>query len=207
MTDKIVPQEQTTTDVLAWHFLRSNELANGDKRKVIVGETLTVSTPVVLCSSGLHASKRVIDALSYAPGAICCRVRLSGEIVEGDDKLAASERTVIAMIDATDVLRAFSRWCALEVAHLWDMPPIVRQYLETGDESIRAAARAAAWTAWDATWDAARAAAWDAARAAAWDAARAAARAAAWAAARAAKIEEFNIKLESMLLEAMGVTQ
>jgi microcompartment protein CcmK/EutM len=76
---------------------------------------------------------------------------------------------------------------ALSVAHLWDMPAIVRQYLETQDERIRDAARAArdaAWAAGAAGWSAraawAAGAAW-AARAAARDAARAA-RDAAWAA-------------------------
>lgn len=50
--------------------------------------------------------------------------------------------------DAPEVtMRAFACWCALTVAHLWDMPVIVREYLETQDESKRAAARAAAWAA------------------------------------------------------------
>ena len=40
--------------------------------------------------------------------------------------------------------REFARWCALQVIHLWDCPEIVRLYLETGDESIRAAAWVAA---------------------------------------------------------------
>jgi hypothetical protein len=69
-------------------------------------------------------------------------------------------------------MRLFARRVALDVIHLWDAPPIVKEYLETGDESKRAAA-----------WAAARDAAWDAARDAAWAAARDAARAAAWAAA------------------------
>jgi len=80
---------------------------------------------------------------------------------------------------------------ALDVVHLWDAPPEVIEYLETGDESLRAAASAAARAAVgaaarDAVWDAARAAAWAAVDAAAWTAATSAARAAAWAAARAA---------------------
>ena len=53
----------------------------------------------------------------------------------------------------------------VEVVDLWDAPDAVRQYLETGDETLRAAARAAAWAA------AARAAA-TAAATAACDAAR-----------------------------------
>ena len=42
------------------------------------------------------------------------------------------------------MLREFARWCALSVIDKWDAPEIVRRYLETGDESIRAAAIAAA---------------------------------------------------------------
>lgn len=61
---------------------------------------------------------------------------------------------------------------ALQVAHLWDMPPIVREYLETQDESIREEASDAA--------SAIGAAAWVAAGAAVSGAARAAASAAAW---------------------------
>jgi hypothetical protein len=57
------------------------------------------------------------------------------------------------------VLREFARWCALSVAHLWDMPDVVRAYLETGDEKIRASASdAASDAAWAAAWAAARAA-------------------------------------------------
>ena len=87
-------------------------------------------------------------------------------------------------------MRRFAADQALSVAHLWDMPQIVREYLTTLDESKRNAAwdaaRSAAWSAarnarnawdawdaWDASWSARSAAwnaAWDAARDAAWDA-------------------------------------
>jgi hypothetical protein len=137
------------------------------------------------------------------------------------DKVVASRRKIVRTIDATNVLRAFARRVALDVLPLWpEVPKIVKRYLETGDESIRAAARdaardaawAAAWAAaWDAAraaaWDAARdearaaawAAAWDAARAAAWDAARDAARAAAWAAARDAAIAKYRSWFAEMI--------
>ena len=96
-------------------------------------------------------------------------------------------------------MRRFARLAALEVVHLWDAPLIVLEYLKTGDEEKRDAARDAASAAardaafaaardavWDAAWDAwdARAAASAAARDVAWDAASAAARDAASAAAR-----------------------
>ena len=156
-----------TAPTLAWHFvgatLRDGRPIPAD------GETLKHKGKLVLCESGLHASERLIDALQYAPGWTLCRVRMSGTIKRETDKLVARERTILWRIDATDVLRTFARRCALDVAHLWDMPPIVRQYLETGDGSIKAAAMADAWAT---AWDAARAAAWDAAWDAAWAAAR-----------------------------------
>src|SRR4029078_12741210 len=106
-----------------------------------------------------------------------------------------TRRKVLAYAPCDDVLRLFAREAALSVLHLWqgEVPAVVREYLETGNEEIR-----------DAAWDAARAAAWDAG----WDAARAAARAAAWAAAWAAAraaawddaISDLNSTLESMLL-------
>ena len=147
--------------VLAWHFvgatLRDGRPIPAD------GETLKHRGKLLPCERGLHASDRLIDALQYAPGWTLCRVRMGGTIKRETDKLVARERTILWRIDATDVLRAFACKCALDVAHLWDMPPIVRKYLETGDESIRAAARdAARAAAWDAAWDAAWAAARDA---------------------------------------------
>jgi len=70
------------------------------------------------------------------------------------------------------MLRSFARWCALSVIDKWNAPPIVREYLETGDESKRAAAwaaeaaAAAGFAAWSAEMAAAAAAdaAWDAQR-------------------------------------------
>jgi hypothetical protein len=182
-------------ELIGWHF-STGTLGYGDGRKIVIGETHTVDTTthsLTLCKWGLHASEWIIDALKYAPGPMVYRVRLHGEILRGDDKACATHRTYIAGIDATGILRDFARKCALGVIHLWDAPDIVRQYLETGDESLRAAARdaasaAASDAAWGAAWAAARDAAWDAAWTAAWDAARAEARAAAraeaWDAAR-----------------------
>jgi hypothetical protein len=171
--------------VLAYHFCREdNRLGYSDGRAVRVGDTLSVDPPIMLCRHGLHGSERIIDALEYAPGPILCRTEHSGEIVRGDDKLASQRRRVIARVDATYMLRVFSRWSALGVVHLWDCPGIVVRYLLTGDESIRDAARVTVGVAAGvAAWDAARVTAWAAAWAAAGDAARDAAWAATWAAA------------------------
>jgi hypothetical protein len=161
------------TKVLAWHFLKEKgHLANGDKRKVEVGRTLKHKGELAMCKSGLHASVVALDALGYATGPWLCRVECGGTIERGDDKLVCTERKCLWMVDATSIMRPFARKCALDVIHLWDAPAVVRRYLETGDESICAAARDAACAAASA---AASAAAMAAARAAAMDAAMAAA--------------------------------
>ena len=154
-----------------------------------VGEWLHHEGVISPCHSGLHASRNPFDALEYAPGETLHKVILRGELKSHGspvDKYVGRERRIIATIDARNLLRDFARACALSVVELWSCPEVTRKYLETGDESIRAAARAAAWdAAWAAARDAARDAAWDAA----WAAARAAARDAAWDAAWAAARE------------------
>jgi len=130
------------TQILAWHFV-GDKLRDGSAIPAD-GEWLKVSTPLSLCNHGLHASLNPFDALQYAPGATLCRVALRGEIVHSDDKLCSSERMIICRMDATELLRYFARMQALSVVHLWDAPDVVLDYLMTGDDGIRAAARAAA---------------------------------------------------------------
>src|SRR3972149_3669907 len=150
--------------LMAWHFLPADlRLGNGDGREVRVGETLRHDGPLVLCESGLHASERILDALGYATGPVISRVRCGGGVLRDAAKLVCRERTVEWMLtDTDDLSRGYSRWCARSVLHLWDAPEIVLRYLDTGDESIRAAAgaaaRAAAKAASEAAWAAARAA-------------------------------------------------
>lgn len=139
----------------AYWFSDGDKLQYGDARVPAVGVTHRHEGPIALCSAGLHASVDVLDALRYAPASTLWLVECGGEIVKGDDKIVCTERTYIARADVD--LRAFARWCALQVAHLWDCPPVVLQYLETGDSSLRDAAWAAAMdTAWDAARDAQR---------------------------------------------------
>jgi hypothetical protein len=123
---------------LAWHFV--DKTLRGDRSIPADGVTLKQKGPVVLCKSGLHASVHILDALRYAPGAMVCRVELSGVVVEDEDKIVASKRTILWRLDATDVLCVFARKCALDVTHLWDAPQSIRTYLETGDETLRSAA-------------------------------------------------------------------
>lgn len=131
--------------IKAWHFV-GDTLRDGSPIPAD-GETLVHLGPIVPCQSGLHASVRLIDALQYAPGPTLCRVACSGEIKHDGDKFAATSRTILWRMDATKVLSLFARQCALSLAPLWDMPAVVRQYLETGDEALREAAWAGAWLA------------------------------------------------------------
>lgn len=101
----------------AWHFLRDDKtLGYNDKREVKVGEWLEYKHPrsceIELCQSGMHASENIIDALTYAPGSIICRVELGGKIIKGDDKLVAEKRKVLWMIDGRKILKDFAFACA-----------------------------------------------------------------------------------------------
>ena len=196
--------------VTAYHFT-SDTLRDG-RALPAIGEELRHDGRVKICASGLHASRHVFDALSFAPGHMLHKVECREIVAEEDDKLVCRSRTITTTIDATDVLRRFARKSALEVIHLWDAPDVVRKYLETGDERLRdaawsaardaacSAARDAAWSAaCSAAWDAARAAAWHAAWDAAWAAAWHAARAAAWSAAWAAFNEKSRRRLTTMV--------
>ena len=170
-----------------WHF--SGPVLRDGSPLPAVGESLPWIEDIHPCERGYHASARPLDAIRYAPGPWVARVRLHGETIEHGspvDKLVAQSREcVTAYVDASDVLREFSMWSALQVIDLWDAPDVVQRYLAGGGESI-----GAAWVARAAVRAAAEAAAWAAEDAAAWaaarDAASAAAEAAAWGAAWAA---------------------
>ncbi len=201
----------------AWHF--TNDTLRDGRPLPPDGEVLRHDGDLVMCQQGLHASVRIIDALRYAPGNTICRVKVSGAERQGqDDKIVCRERTILWRLDAEPALKKFARLCALDVIHLWPAPDIVVRFLKTGDENIRAAARAAARyaaraaagaAARDAAETAAKAAAGAAARYAAETAARAAAgaaaRDAAGAAARDAAEAAQNKRLTCMILEYGGI--
>ena len=192
-----------------YHFT-SNKLRNGDPIPPI-GEWLEYTGKIVPCESGLHASEHPLDALQYAPGNLLHVVELEGDLVSHGnpiDKWVGRRRKIIATINAESLLREFARWCASQVLHLWDAPQIVKEYLASGDESLRGAAWGAAWgaamdaargAARDAAMDAAMDAAWGAARDAAWGAARGAARGAAWDAAWGAQRTKFSEMVKAAL--------
>lgn len=149
-----------------------------------IGHTLVHTGEIKMCASGYHWSRTPFQALPYAPGPLLHKVRIGGTIRETKgDKGVSSERTILATVDATQLLRRFAADQALSVAHLWPMPDVVREYLTGLDEAKRSAAESAAESAagsaatnaaWNAAWTAE-----SAARSAAESAARSAARSAA----------------------------
>ena len=199
--------------VLGWWFAEKDELPHGDGRPVVIGEKLTVEPPIELCKKGLHASREIMQALKYATGSLLFRVRLSGEILEDEDKLAATERTALSRVDLEKTFRLFAAdcaeralkrerkkgrepdarsWAAIVAARDFAEGKITKQDLDAAWKAAKAAARGAARdAALDAAWEAARDDAWDAAWDAAWEAAREAAmeaaRGSAWEAAREAE--------------------
>ena len=214
--------------IYGWHFV-GDTLRDGTPIPKN-GVWLPKITPIALCQSGYHGSQQPSDALQYAPGNTLCYCEYKGAIVLDGDKFVAEQRRIVARMDATKMLYYFARMQAVSVAHLWEPPDVVLDYLMTGDESFRvaayaaarvaarAAARAAAYIATrDAAYAAAYAAARDAAYAAAYaadytaayaaarDAARAAAYAADYAAARAAAYAAARTDFNSLVYECFGL--
>ena len=197
---------------------KDNRLRYGDNRLIEKGITHTVEGEIGLCDYGLHASVKLIDALSYAPGSNLWLVELGGEIINGYDKCCATERTYIDFFDAESLLREFARKQAL--INIEKIKPycsedeysIILKWLNTGYEAHRSAAESAARSAArSAAWSAARSAAWSAAESAAWSAARSAAwsaaESAAWSAAESAAWSDWsaaNDMLTEMIRESTG---
>jgi hypothetical protein len=183
--------------IIAWHFMKDKNgkpvLRNGTPCPK-VGETLRYYGPVNLCSSGYHASKRLIDAIGYAPGPWLALVEVSGDIQEGNDKLVASSRGILAVANVERELHEFAVSCAVRALEkqnltderLYQAIDIKLAWLDgiASDDDLDAARAVAQAAARDAAQAAAVPVAWDAAQAAAGPAARDAAWDAAWDAAR-----------------------
>jgi len=152
----------------AWHFLRGDgrlQWRCGRTWVPRVGQTLKVNPDeLCMCNYGLHASKRIIDALGYAPGALICRVDLGGRIIKGDDKVVASERTIIQMADATNVLHEMACWsaeralkniknphpdslAAIQAKRKWLRGEITDVELSAAESAAWSATESAAWSA------------------------------------------------------------
>jgi hypothetical protein len=156
----------------AWHFVPADLRLAHSGEPVEVGRTYHVTPPIVPCERGLHGSVRLIDALGYASSSILTRCSYGGKIVHQNDKLAASERTVLWIGDIEPILHEAA--CifaegALRVAKVtdsrsWAAIEAKRKWLrgEITDKELAAAWAAARDAAWAAAGAAAGAAARDA---------------------------------------------
>ena len=193
--------------ILAWHFLPSDgrlqHKHNGSRgQRVEPGDILHVDPPLEICIWGLHASRRAIDALEYAPGAIVCRVACWGEIQEEqDDKLCAEYREVLWLADCDHELHEFACVITSQLLDLFEsqgerVHPMSRHAIDVKRLWIKGEAT-------DKDLATARSSAWDAARDVAWDAARSAARIAArssrWDGGRYAAMAAQNMILQQIL--------
>lgn len=105
--------------IKAWHFATyDRRLAYQPWMEVAPGYIYSEDGPIVICESGLHASRKLRDALAYAPGSYLCRVEMWGEVAEEDDKLVARHRHVIAAKDVSAELRLWACWCVRQYWHL-----------------------------------------------------------------------------------------
>ena len=163
---------------LGWHFLNDDGRTNCGNRKPVPGKIMNCRGELVLCENGLHASRRAIDALYYAPGPIVQRVELIGVRIDDTDKSCARTRRCLWIADAERTLHEFALWCADGAlnrerkagrepdARSWEALVVKRCWLDgqATDEELEAAWQAAWQAAWEAAWDAAREAAWVASR-------------------------------------------
>lgn len=142
--------------VLAWHFLCWDyQTAYGRRRKnpLKVGDVMRTRRTPILCEQGLHASRRMLDALHHAPGPILCRVKVGGEIVEDHTKMAGQTRRILAMADVSQLLHEFACAVAEETLRAygvtdekaWEAIAIKRRWLqgEGTDSDLMAAHHAA----------------------------------------------------------------
>ena len=143
----------------AWHFCRNDrKLAYNDGRVIRTGRTYKVYRPqdIEMCEYGLHGSLKIIDALKYASGDILCRVELAGYTKKDDDKIVASERTVLWQMDCSRILHEFACKCAerglkrakVKDERCWNALKVKRQWIQGKATNSMLDA------AWDAAWDA-----------------------------------------------------
>jgi hypothetical protein len=141
--------KETSERWLGWHWLPANRKCQsfgGRDNGTEIKPGMTLGNPVdyygnsgsvILCQRGYHASRSALDAFKYAFGPIICRVKLGGEIVEGHDKAAASQRTCLWMADATAVLREFTFQVAEKTIREYNFGDCIQSELLNTIEMIR----------------------------------------------------------------------
>ena len=194
--------------MLLWKALRAGLKSQYDQSQWQIGEWRKLEEVTELCV-GFNASPRIVDAIQYVDMEILARVEVRGQVINGGDKLTASQMRIVgawcwpkaesvrlAIFAAELVLDNFEKSYpedkrpreAIAAARAWMAQP------SASAGSAASAAWSAAWSAESAAWSAesaarsaarsAGSAAWSAANSAAWSAGSAAS--AAWSAAKSA---------------------
>jgi hypothetical protein len=176
--------------LISWHFVSDDRRLQFDASHLTVdaGWVYHTDASIVLYESGMHASIHPMDALTYAPGPVLCRVAVWGDVVIDKDKIAGRNREVLAVRDVSRELRLFACWCArkvwrlltdersraaVEVAERFAIGKATEEELfDAGEDAATAAiCNSALWNSYD-VWTASREAARTCAKAAEWAAAR-----------------------------------
>lgn len=89
-----------------WHWLnKDGTLAHiNPPVKVKAGRIYKMKGRVNLCKRGFHSSQNLRDTLQYAPGPVLEKVISWGHVLEASDKLVASHRKCLAVLDAEKVI-------------------------------------------------------------------------------------------------------
>lgn len=91
---------------LAWHFVNGT-LRDGSPIPPD-GKWLHYEGECVMCESGLHASRRIIDALEYAPSnPTVCRVACARIVDKAADKFVCRSRFILWRLDAQEAIASF----------------------------------------------------------------------------------------------------
>ena len=87
------------TNKLRWKFLNNVDgtIASNYNQSFtwVVGEWRHVQGTIRACGNGLHASKRITEALGYVQGDVLARVEVKGESDERDDKSAHQSMRIV----------------------------------------------------------------------------------------------------------------
>ena len=108
-----------------WHFVEGDWTLRYDLSGTVVkvGQTVTVDDNLIQpYKYGLHASAKILNALSCFPTSNLCLVELGGKVIVADDTIVGEKRTVLAMADITPTLHRFGLWCGEQILALDDNP-------------------------------------------------------------------------------------
>ena len=132
-----------TDKLYFWFSEEDKRLRFGDGRLAKTGVTHSVKGELLLYCNGLHASKKIIDALAMTTGKHLWVVSVSDEKIVDKYQVCARSRTYIAGFNATKMAERFARKQALLNVELLKPFCNHRQYasvvdwLHTGREELR----------------------------------------------------------------------